>query len=49
MLYPGEIEHRREQERRRDGIQVEDATWYRIRTLAEEYNLVDRLALGDVE
>src|SRR5579884_3446776 len=49
VLYPGEIEHRREQDRRRNGIEVEDATWYRIRTLAEEYNLVDRLALGDVE
>ena len=26
VLYPGEIEHKQEMERRRDGIQVEDAT-----------------------
>jgi uncharacterized oxidoreductase len=49
VLYPGEIEHRREQERRRDGIEVESATWTRLRLLADEYKLNDRLGLGDVE
>src|ERR1700749_3897665 len=29
VLYPGEIEHRRQQERSRNGIEVEDATWYK--------------------
>ena len=27
MFYPGEIEYLREQKRRRDGIEIEDATW----------------------
>src|SRR5918912_1011419 len=48
VLYPGEIEHRREIERRRDGIKVEAATWTRLRLLADEYQLTDRLGLGDV-
>jgi uncharacterized oxidoreductase len=49
VLYPGEIEHRRQIERRRDGIEVESATWTRLRLLADEYQLTDRLGLGDVE
>src|SRR5579884_1208812 len=49
VLYPGEIEHRREQDRRRNGIEVEDATWYRQRQLADDYGLTDRLGFGDVE
>src|SRR4051812_49400702 len=49
VLYPGEIEHRRQIERRRDGIEVETATWTRLRVLADEYQLTDRLGLGDVE
>src|SRR5467141_2029146 len=40
VLYPGEIEHRREQDRRANGIEVEDATWYRLKTLAEQYQLL---------
>lgn len=39
VLYPGEVEHRREQERRRDGIPVEDATWGKLQTLAERYGV----------
>ena len=31
VLYPGEIEHRREQDRRANGIEVEDATWFKLR------------------
>ena len=49
VLYPGEIEHRREQDRRKNGIEVEDATWYKLRDLAEQYQLTDRLGFGDVE
>src|SRR5579864_5586025 len=49
VLYPGEIEHRREQDRRANGIEVEDATWYKLRALAEDYQLTDRLGFGDVE
>ena len=33
VLYPGEIEHLREQDRRANGIEVEDATWYKIKSL----------------
>ena len=49
MLYPGEIEHMKEQDRRANGIDVEDATWYKLRALAEEYGLTDQLGFGDVE
>jgi uncharacterized oxidoreductase len=34
VLYPGEIEHRTAECRRRDGIPVEDDTWNRLATLA---------------
>jgi uncharacterized oxidoreductase len=43
VLYPGEIEHLRQQERSRNGIEVEDATWDRLRRLAESYGLGERL------
>jgi LDH2 family malate/lactate/ureidoglycolate dehydrogenase len=45
VLYPGEIEHLREQERRAAGIDVEDATWNKLRALAEGYGLTAQLAL----
>jgi uncharacterized oxidoreductase len=49
VLYPGEIEHRREQDRRANGIEVEDATWYKLRSLAEDYGLSDQLEFTEVE
>jgi len=39
VFYPGEVEHMREQERRRSGIEVEQATWDKLRALAKEYGL----------
>lgn len=45
VLYPGEIEHKREVERRADGIDVEDATWGKLRALAEKYGMGERLGL----
>lgn len=42
VLYPGEIEHIREQQRR-DGIHVEDATWRTLAGLAERYGLAAEL------
>ena len=39
VFYPGEIEGERAQQRLRDGIEVEDATWDKLRTLAREYRL----------
>jgi uncharacterized oxidoreductase len=45
VLYPGEIEHLTEQERLKAGIDVEDATWGRLRTLAGEYGVASELGL----
>jgi uncharacterized oxidoreductase len=45
VLYPGEVEYLCEQERRRSGIDVEDATWNRLRALAGEYGLAAELGL----
>jgi uncharacterized oxidoreductase len=45
VLYPGEIEHNREQERRKNGIAVEDATWKKLQDLAEGYGLTEKLGL----
>src|SRR6202045_1033557 len=36
VLYPGEIEHQREQDRRKNGIDVEDSTWDKIKSLAQD-------------
>jgi LDH2 family malate/lactate/ureidoglycolate dehydrogenase len=33
-LYPGEIEYRTEQQRRREGIPIEDETWRQLTGLA---------------
>ncbi|HVH76229.1 MAG TPA: Ldh family oxidoreductase [Stellaceae bacterium] len=43
VYYPGEIEHLREQDRRKNGIEVEDATWEKLRALADGYGLAQRL------
>lgn len=45
VLYPGEIEHRTEKKRRAEGIAIEDATWKRLRGLAEEYGIADALGM----
>jgi LDH2 family malate/lactate/ureidoglycolate dehydrogenase len=39
VYYPGEVEYLREQERRANGIDVEDATWRKLQALAAEYGL----------
>ena len=39
VLYPGEVEFRRERERRRDGIPIEDATWDKLMALAERFGV----------
>jgi len=39
ILYPGEVEHRREQQRRRDGIPVEDRTWEQLQALARRFGV----------
>ena len=45
VFYPGEIEYMREQQRRRDGIEIEDATWDKLKALATDYKLADELDL----
>ena len=45
VLYPGEIEFKREQDRRKNGIPVEDATWKRLQDLAQGYGLSEKLGL----
>ena len=45
VMYPGEIEFRREQERRANGIEVEDATWAKLRSLADQFGLTATLSL----
>jgi uncharacterized oxidoreductase len=39
VFYPGEVEYLREQERRKDGIEIEDATWKKLRAVASELKL----------
>ncbi|OJW24030.1 MAG: dehydrogenase [Rhodospirillales bacterium 69-11] len=43
VFYPGEIEFRKEQQRRREGVPIEDATWNKLRDLAQGYGIADRL------
>jgi uncharacterized oxidoreductase len=43
VLYPGEIEFKREQERSQNGIEVEEATWSKLCGLAKEYGLESQL------
>src|SRR5277367_3151766 len=49
VLYPGEIEHMKEQDRRANGIEVEDATWYKLRQLADDYGLTEKLEFEEPE
>src|SRR5579875_3895565 len=46
VFYPGEIEYLREQKRKVDGIEIEDATWEKLRALAGEYKLTAELDLA---
>jgi uncharacterized oxidoreductase len=39
VLYPGEIEYRTEQRRRREGIPIEDATWKRLGEIATRFKI----------
>ena len=45
VLYPGEIENRTEQARNKSGIDIEDATWDKLKQLAAEYKLAAELDL----
>ena len=41
VFYPGEIEYRTEQQRRADGIFIEDETWRQITELMEAVGVAD--------
>jgi LDH2 family malate/lactate/ureidoglycolate dehydrogenase len=45
VYYPGEIEFRKEQDRRKNGVPIEDATWSKIRDLAEGYGVTGKLGI----
>ena len=49
VLYPGEIEHRTERARAEGGIEVEDATFDKLRRLAGEAGLLDKLGLPSAQ
>ena len=45
VFYPGEVEYKKEQDRRKNGIPVEDATWKKLQDLAQGYGLSAKLGL----
>jgi len=45
VLYPGEVEWRREQDRLRNGIEVDDKTWQAFKELGEKFGVTDRLKM----
>ena len=46
VLYPGEIEHRTEQRRRREGIPIEETTWRRLGEIAARFGISPLRSLG---
>jgi LDH2 family malate/lactate/ureidoglycolate dehydrogenase len=46
VLYPGEVEYLCEQQRRKSGIDVEEATWEKLRALAQSFGLAAELELA---
>ena len=46
VFYPGEVEYLREQQCRRNGVEIEDATWEKLRALAGEYKVAGELGLA---
>jgi uncharacterized oxidoreductase len=46
VLYPGEMEHAREIERKRDGVEIEDSTWGKLSDLAEASGLSAQLGFA---
>jgi uncharacterized oxidoreductase len=43
VFYPGEVEFNKEQDRRKNGVPIEDATWKRLQDLASGYGIADKL------
>jgi uncharacterized oxidoreductase len=45
VFYPGEVEYKKELDRRKNGVPIEDATWGKIKDLAQGYGLTGKLGL----
>jgi uncharacterized oxidoreductase len=43
VFYPGEVEYRKEQDRQKNGVPIEDATWKRLTDLAKGYGIAEKL------
>jgi uncharacterized oxidoreductase len=43
IYYPGEVEFQKEKDRRANGINVEDATWAKLKDLAQQFGLTSKL------
>jgi uncharacterized oxidoreductase len=46
VLYPGEIEHRTQQQRLASGVEIEDGTWAKLAALATAQGVAGRLGFG---
>ncbi|RAI59271.1 Ldh family oxidoreductase [Roseicella frigidaeris] len=46
VLYPGEVEHQAERQRAAEGVEIEPATWAKLRGLAEEAGLTASLGFA---
>lgn len=46
VFYPGEIEYLRELERKKHGVEIEDTTWEKLRSLAIGYGLAGEFGLA---
>jgi len=47
VYYPGEVEFVKEQDRRKNGIPIEDATWGVLKKLATEFGIAGKFGLAD--
>jgi uncharacterized oxidoreductase len=45
ILYPGEVEWRREQDRLKNGIEVDEETWKKYQALAKKYGIEDKVKI----
>ena len=43
IYYPGEVEYLKEQDRLKNGIEVDDKTWEAFKKLGEKYGIADRI------
>ena len=43
IFYPGEVEYKKELDRRKNGVPIEDATWKRLHDLATGFGIADKL------